>query len=181
MPKILAFGASNSRQSINKQFAHWAATQFGGAELVLLDLNDFDLPTFSVERESEDGIPQLALDFREILRAADGIIISFAEHNGSFSAAFKNIYDWISRSGNPIWLNKSALLLATSPGGRGGTSVLGHALDILPHRGVDIAGSFSLPFFQKNFSETSGITDAELLGSFNAQMAAFRNAVQKND
>ena len=53
------------------------------------------------------------------------------------------------------------LLMATSPGGRGGRSVLDIALDRFPRMGARIISSFSLPFFQKNFSD-SGIQDEVL-------------------
>jgi NAD(P)H-dependent FMN reductase len=63
--KIVAFAGSNSRESINKQLAEYAAKQFTGAEVEVLDLNDYEMPMFSVDREKHDGIPTLALRFAE--------------------------------------------------------------------------------------------------------------------
>ena len=76
--KIVAFGASSSRNSINKKLATYAADQVGEVDVNLLDLNDFEMPIFSVDRENESGIPQLAKDFKAILHSADALIISFA-------------------------------------------------------------------------------------------------------
>ena len=149
--KILAIGASNSTNSINKKFAEWAAAQVQGADVTLVDLNDYEMPLYSIDRERASGIPDLAKMFKELILESDGLVISFAEHNGSYSTAFKNVYDWISRLEKPIWANKPTLLLATSPGGRGGQTVLGHAMATLPYRGAIVASSFSLPFFSKNF------------------------------
>ena len=87
---IVALGASNSKHSINKKLASFAAHQIADATVNLLDLNDFEMPIYSIDREQENGVHQLALDFKAHLKAADGIIISFAEHNGAYSAAFKN-------------------------------------------------------------------------------------------
>jgi NAD(P)H-dependent FMN reductase len=42
--KILAFGASNSKNSINKALARFTATLVPGAEIEVLDLNDYALP-----------------------------------------------------------------------------------------------------------------------------------------
>ena len=95
--KILAFGASNSKTSINKQFATYASNQIEKAEVILLDLNDFEMPIYSIDKEKENGIPDLAKEFKQYIKDCDGIIISFAEHNGAYTAAFKNIFDWISR------------------------------------------------------------------------------------
>lgn len=42
--KIIAFGGSNSTQSINKHLATYAASLFENAEVEVLDLNDFAMP-----------------------------------------------------------------------------------------------------------------------------------------
>ena len=51
--KILAFGASNSRHSINKQLVSHAADIIKtgiipAADIDLIDLNDFEMPLFSI-------------------------------------------------------------------------------------------------------------------------------------
>ena len=89
--KIIAFGASSSSTSINKKLATYAASLFENCLVEILDLNDYELPIYSTDKEQKDGIPQLAHDFYNKLGTADLIIISFAEHNGAYSAAFKNI------------------------------------------------------------------------------------------
>jgi len=45
------------------------------------------------------------------------------------------------------------LLMATSPGGRGGASVLGAASTGFPFMGGNIIETFSLPSFHNNFSD----------------------------
>lgn len=61
--KIIAFAASSSRNSINKQLVTYAASLYAGAEVEVLDLNQYELPLFSVDKEQELGKPQLAQDF----------------------------------------------------------------------------------------------------------------------
>ncbi|HMW47882.1 MAG TPA: NAD(P)H-dependent oxidoreductase, partial [Cellvibrionaceae bacterium] len=78
--KIIAFAASSSRQSINKQLITYAAGLLQGVEVEILDLNDYELPLFSVDREAQLGHPQLAKDFLAKIAASQGLIISFAEH-----------------------------------------------------------------------------------------------------
>jgi len=173
MKKVLTIGASNSKNSINRQFAVWAVGQIKGAELVGVDLNDFEMPIYSQDREQENGIPQLAKDFKSLVTQSDGIIISFAEHNGNYSVAFKNILDWMSRLGRPFWSDKPMLLLATSPGRRGGKGVLEIAERTLPHQGGVVAGSFSLPDFNQNFSAEQGIIDNVETDRFNSELNKF--------
>ncbi len=153
MKKIIAFGASTSSTSINKQLATYAASLFDDAMVEILDLNDYELPLFSVDKEKANGIPSLAYDFYNKLGTADWIIISFAEHNGAYTAAFKNTFDWISRINSKTFQEKSMLLLATSPGARGGSSVLEMAKNRFPYQGGVVKGSFSLPSFTDNFKD----------------------------
>ncbi|WP_300978134.1 NADPH-dependent FMN reductase [Flavobacterium sp.] len=162
MKKILAFGASSSANSINKQLATYAAHQFANATVEVLDLNDYEMPIFSEDKEAKTGIPQLAHDFLTKLGSADVIVISFAEHNGAYSTAFKNILDWTSRINGKTFQEKPTLLLATSPGPRGGASVLEIAKNKFPFQGADVKGAFSLPSFATNFDAEKGITNEAL-------------------
>ncbi|MFC1565874.1 NADPH-dependent FMN reductase [Candidatus Neomarinimicrobiota bacterium] len=171
--KIIAFGASSSKYSINQKLANFAANAISNANVKLLDLNDFEMPIFSIDRELESGIPELAYEFKKQVKNVDGIVISFAEHNGAYSAAFKNIFDWISRIENDVWLNKPMFLLATSPGKNGGKSVLDIAVTKFRRMNANTIVSFSLPSFSNNFSEKDGITDKTLLHMFNKQLALF--------
>ena len=175
--KILAFGASSSIHSINKKFATFAANQLADVEVTILDLNDFEMPIYSIDREQAGGIPDLAKQFKAQIQAADGIIVSFAEHNGSFTAAYKNIYDWMSRMEGSVWEEKLMLLLSTSPGGRGAKTVLEAALSTYQRGNKNLVGHFSLPAFNQNFSEQGGITNTELLASFKEQLAIFEKAL----
>jgi len=177
MKKILAFGASNSRQSINKTLATFTANQLSNIEVKLLDLNDFEMPIFSVDRENENGIHDLAKQFKQEIIDADGIIISFAEHNSAYSTAFKNIYDWVSRINSNVWESKPLYLLATSPGGWGGKSVLELAYNRFSRRTENTIVTFSLPEFQKNFSAENGILAGVLQKEFNEKLSMFEQAL----
>lgn len=171
MPNIVAFGASSSQNSINQKLAHFAASQVPNAKINVLDLNDFEMPIYSIDRE-KDGIPEKALAFKAALKAADGIIISFAEHNGAYATAFKNIFDWISRLEKPIWCGKPMFLLATSTGARGAITVLDLAYGRLSRDNPNIP-TFSLPSFAENFSEKEGILDSLLIEKFGKALKDF--------
>ncbi len=161
MKKIIAFGASSSKTSINKQLATYAAKQFKEATITVLDLNDYEMPIFSIDKETNAGIPQLAHDFYAQLGTADLIVISFAEHNGAYTTAFKNIFDWTSRINSKTFQEKPVVLLSTSPGPRGGSSVLEIAKNRFPFQGAVVKGSMSLPSFYENFDAVNGIINDE--------------------
>ncbi|MEM8499156.1 MAG: NAD(P)H-dependent oxidoreductase [Pseudomonadota bacterium] len=149
--KILAFGASNSTRSINHLLATYAASLIDDADVTSLDLNEFEMPIFSVEREAELGHQELAKQFLQNIADADGLIISLAEHNGSYSVAFKNVFDWASRIDSKVYQNKPVLFLSTSPGSRGGANVMSTVLSTASHFGAEIVASLSVPSFYENF------------------------------
>lgn len=157
--KTLVFGASTSSKSINRQLALYAASFVEGAEVTDLDLRSYKLPIYSSDEEEANGIPQDAKKFTETIQAHDALIVSLAEHNGSYAAAFKNLYDWASRHESKLWGGKPMLLLSTSPGGRGGATVMEAANATFPRMGAEIKATFSLPSFYDNFEAGKGISD----------------------
>jgi NAD(P)H-dependent FMN reductase len=178
MKMIMAFGASNSQNSINKAFARYAASRVVDADVNLIDLNDFVMPIYSIDIEKETGIPEAALKFKEIINGTDAIVISFAEHNGHYTVAFKNIFDWVSRMDRNIWLSKPMLLLSTAPGPGGASRVLESAVVDMSRKNGKIVGSFSLPSYRENFSPEFGILNAKLQKAFNDLLDKFNESIQ---
>ncbi|KZN34229.1 NADPH-dependent FMN reductase [Pseudoalteromonas luteoviolacea S2607] len=174
--KVLAFAASNSRQSINQQLVKYAASKIENAEIEVLDLNDFEMPIYSSDRESESGIPDQAQRFYDKIGAADVILISFAEHNGSYTAAYKNIFDWTSRIDMKVYQNTPMLLMATSPGPGGAQSVLGAAVNSAPYFAADVKASLSVPSFFDNFDvEAAKLTNDEIEASLESALKQLAN------
>ncbi|MBU2712022.1 NADPH-dependent FMN reductase [Zooshikella harenae] len=149
--KVLAFSASNSKNSINRQLALYTAGLIDNATVETLDINHYEMPLFSDDREKQLGIPKEAKTFFNKLAAADAIIVSFAEHNGTYTAAFKNLYDWTSRISKAIFSNKPTIFLATSPGSSGAKSVLATAKNSASFMGANLKGVVSVPNFFDNF------------------------------
>ncbi|WP_339625545.1 NAD(P)H-dependent oxidoreductase [uncultured Winogradskyella sp.] len=153
MKNIIAFAGSDSKTSINKQLAVYAASLIVEAEVKVLDLNDFELPLYSMNLELAEGIPDNARKFLDEIKSADGIVLSLAEHNGTYATVFKNLFDWMSRIDGKLWSDKPMLLMATSPGARGGATGLEIAKGRFGFMGGNIVGVFSLPSFGDNFSD----------------------------
>lgn len=149
--KVIAFGASTSSNSINKKLATYTAKLIKGADVEVLDLNDFPLPLFSEDTEKEIGKPTSAQAFFDKLVSADVLVISFAEHNGAYTAAFKNLFDWTSRIDQKVYQGKPTILLATSPGPGGAGSVLASATGSAPYFAAEVKASISVPNFYENF------------------------------
>lgn len=179
MKKILVFGASDSSRSINRQLAIYAARQLPNVQLTILDLRDFEMPLYGVDRQAEIGIPDAAREFLRLIGEHDAVVVSFAEYNSGYSTAFKNLQDWASRIRKDIWQNRPMFMLSTSPGGRGGANVMSIARKFQPFMGAQIISSFSLPYFRKYFSPEKGILDPELDAKFRAELDQFVQALQE--
>jgi len=176
MKKIIAFAGSNSKTSINKQLAIYTSSLVEDVEVIILDLNNFELPIYGIDYETENGIPDNAQKFLEQIKNSDGIILSLAEHNGVYATVFKNIFDWMSRIDGKLWSNKPMLLMATSPGGRGGETVLEIAKGRFPFMGGNIVGDFSLPSFNTNFQDGK-LIDEELNNQLLKAVTVLRNSL----
>lgn len=147
--KVVAFGTSVNRNSINQQLATYAASLIPNAEVIALDLNDYEMPMVSEDREKEFGVPAQAQAFVDAIAQADLVVISFAEHNGSYTVAYKNIFDWATRTpiGKNVYQNKPLIILSTSPGPGGAKSVLAHAISGMEFFAGNVIGSLSVPNF----------------------------------
>jgi len=180
-PTVLVFAASNSTTSVNQMLAMHAAAVLQKemeVEIDTLDLNDFEMPIYSPEREKGDGIPQLAQDFYARIGAADGLIISYAEYNGHYTSAFKNIFDWCSRIDRKIYQEKPQLALSTSPGGRGGASVMKVVQEAAKYFGGNIKASLSVGKFYGNFdSEAKQLSDPYLVKSLREAVLELKAAL----
>lgn len=167
--KILAIPATNSAHGINKQLLGYVKGRVEGglvpdAEVELIDINDYEVAIYSPEREEAGGIPDLAQQLFDKIGAADAMIISFAEHNSSYTAAWKNLYDWMSRIETQAYQGTKAVMLAASPGGRAGAGVLGAATAAAPFYGAELLGSLGIGTFYDNFDTDAGVlTNADLV------------------
>ncbi|GKT12431.1 MAG: chromate reductase, NAD(P)H dehydrogenase (quinone) [Thiomicrorhabdus sp.] len=143
--------------------ATYACTLLDSNAVEVLDLNDYELPLFSEDKEQQIGQPELAQAFLQKIQNSDTVIISFAEHNGSYTAAYKNLFDWCSRINSKVYQDKTMILLATSPGPGGAGNILTSAINAMPHFGGLVKGHFSLPYFYNNFDMvTCKVTNPEL-------------------
>lgn len=176
MKKIIAFAGSNSKNSINKQLIEYTLGLVDNLGVNILDLNDYELPLFGIDYENQHGIPENAHKFLNEIKTSNGIILSLAEHNGAYSTVFKNLFDWMSRIEGETFCGKPMLLMATSPGGRGGASVLEIAKGRFPYHKAKITDTFSLPFFSKNFVDGK-IIDQQLKEELKSKVKSFQETL----
>ncbi len=142
-PKILAFSGSLRKGSYNQQVVTIAAggAEAAGAEVTVLNLREIPLPVYDADLEDREGLPGNARTLKELMRSHDGFLISSPENNSTLSAALKNVIDWASRPDGDeptlaCFKDKTAVLMAASPGALGGLRGLSHLRSILASIGV---------------------------------------------
>ena len=174
MKKVIGFAGSNSSQSINAELVTHVLSKLVGVSQKQLLLTDYEIPMYDIDTEQASGIPIDIQLLKNEIAKADGLVLSVNEHNGSWSAFFKNTFDWLSRADRNFLEGTKVLLMSTSPGARGASSSLDYAKQTLPRFGAQVVESFSFPSFQENFdTETGTITNSslelgvqEVIGSF---------------
>jgi chromate reductase len=126
--KILCLCGSSRRDSLNQkllEIAALGATREGGAA-THIRLRDYPLPIYDGDLETAGGLPQQALELKELLAQHHALLIATPEYNGGYSGLLKNALDWMSRptqgdsSGLRDFSGKLAALVSASPGALGG-------------------------------------------------------------
>lgn len=143
MIRILAFAGSTRRDSLNRRLIDAAASiaRRAGADVTLLDLNDYPLPLYNGDLEAQAGLPEAAQRLKSLFKSHDALLIASPEYNSSVPPVLKNTLDWVSRewngeSGLAPYQNKVAAIMAASPGSLGGMRMLPHLRQILNALGV---------------------------------------------
>lgn len=180
MKKVIAFAGSNSSRSINHVLINFAASHISNSDTRVIKLTDYELPMFSEDLERSEGYSLPLKNLYNEIREADGLILSVNEYNGTVSAYFKNVIDWLSRIDRQFLAGKKILLMSTSSGKRGAASALEYTKGVLPRFGGEIVESFSFPSFAENFSaEEKSITNEVLLLGFIDVIQNFMHQLEK--
>ena len=178
MKKVIAFAGSNSKDSINHELVTAVASNMEACEITIIRLTNYDIPLYSEDLEKESGIPEGVQLLKAEIQKHHGVLISVNEHNGSVSAFFKNILDWLSRAERKYLEGRKVLVMSTSPGGRGGKSALEYVITNLPRVGATIVSSFSIPSFQENFDLEKGlVSNTDLQKEINKAVTSFEEAI----
>jgi NAD(P)H-dependent FMN reductase len=136
--KILCFAGSLRKESLNKKNARQAAKILGDrAEFI--DLIDYPMPVYNQDIQDK-GMPEAVEKLAEKIKAAEALVISTPEYNGSIASSFKTAVDWLSRTQLNPMAGKHVLLLGASPGALGAVRGLLHS-----RQPLEVIGAFVYP------------------------------------
>jgi FMN reductase len=120
--KVVGLGGSlaSGSQSRAALAIALAGAEEAGAETVLLDLRELELPLYN----SEADAPADALRVAEILESADGLVWSSPLYQGSISGSFKNALDWLHLPSGSVFLTDKVIGLISVAGGTQGLQAI---------------------------------------------------------
>jgi chromate reductase len=180
--KILAFAGSLRRHSFNRRVLRSAVAgaERAGAEVTFVDLRDYPMPVYNPDEEEAFGFDENALKFQRLIHEHEGLLIASPEHNGSVSAALKNVIEWASRRndsyrGSRVFPGKVAAMMSAAPNAFGGVRSLTHLRGVLTSVGVHVLpAEVAVPFVGDKFDgDGEKMTDEktrEALEAFGASL-----------
>lgn len=168
-PRILALAGSARKASFNKRMIRIASdgAREAGAEVTLIELEDYPLPLLNQDEEEAYGLPPHGRQLKDLFLSHQGLLIASPEHNSSISSLLKNTIDWVSRpvKGQPSlaeFTGKTAVIMSASPGGLGGLRGLVHLRAILGNIGVVVLpATLSISAANKAFAEDGSLSDPQ--------------------
>lgn len=179
---ILTFAGSLRADSCNKKFAREAVRLIKelGHNGEFLDLKEYPMPVYDGDIETGSGIPETVVKLGKKITAADALVISTPEYNGSIPGILKNVIDWLSREKPVSLANKHVLLLAASPGMFGGIRSLWHTRQPFEILGVHMyPGMMGLPNAYNMFDAEGRLNDEKTLQRLRTTLEQFINHVKR--
>ncbi|HEY0968312.1 MAG TPA: NAD(P)H-dependent oxidoreductase [Opitutaceae bacterium] len=169
--RILAFAASARAASLNRKLlaATVDAVRAVGAEVTLIDLNDFTLPLYHGDLEDREGLPPAAAALIAQIQAHQGLLIASPEYNGMITPLLKNTIDWCTRGDDDPFPGKVAAVVSASPGAFGGMRSHQLAQQLLLKLGCHVVPAVTtLAQADKAFDADGHLTDARAQKSVKA-------------
>lgn len=141
MKKILNIVGSLRKDSYNQKIAD-EVQNYLKDKVEVINLEYSEVPLFN--EDIEFPAPESVKKVRETFNDVDGVIFYTPEYNLGYSAAIKNIIDWISRpvemGGERLNLNKPTLVMGATQGVQGTVTAQEQLRQVLTFLGFDVLG-----------------------------------------
>lgn len=161
-PRILAFSGSARRESLNRKLLAVTveAVRKAGAEVTLIDLNEYALPLYHGDLEDAQGMPVNATKLVELITQHAGLLIASPEYNSMYTPLLKNTIDWCTRAEENPFIGKVAAVVSASPGAFGGIRSFQLVRQLLLHLGCHIVpAQCTVPKAHEAFDEAGQLKD----------------------
>ena len=150
-----------------------AALAPDGVEVVVFE-GIGGLPHFSPDLDTDEP-PQPVKEFRALLAAADGFLVSTPEYAHGVPGSLKNAFDWIVSSGE-LYHKPLLLINASSGGGAWAQASLIETLTTMDARVLKEA-TVVVPLARKRLAERGDLSDPAITGALTRGLHALVSAV----
>ena len=101
MTRLVAISGSLRKGSFNTALLR-AALTMAPEGTVIVEGSIRGIPLYDGDVEAADGIPAAVTTLKDLVAAADGVILFTPEYNNGIPGVFKNAIDWMSRPSTDI-------------------------------------------------------------------------------
>lgn len=121
MTKLVAISGSLRKGSFNTALMRAAiAMAPDGVEIIEGSIRG--IPLYDGDEEAENGVPEAAAKLKDLVAAADGVMLFTPEYNNSIPGVLKNAIDWMTRPAadiSRVFSDKPFAIAGASPGNFG--------------------------------------------------------------
>ncbi|MEW9614296.1 NADPH-dependent FMN reductase [Shinella sp. S4-D37] len=121
MTKLVAISGSLRKGSYNTALLR-AALAMAPEGVTIAEGAIRGIPLYDGDLEAETGVPEAAVRLKDLVAAADGVVLFTPEYNNGIPGVFKNAIDWMSRPSSDIarvFGGKPFAITGASPGNFG--------------------------------------------------------------
>src|SRR3989442_6215970 len=166
MITIVGFAGSLRQGSYNAALLRAAVEMMPpGSELHAASIRE--IPLYNGDDEAARGVPPAVTALKDIIAAADGLLLATPEYNNSMPGVMKNAIDWLSRPPSDIrrvFGGKPVALMGASPGGFGTILSQNAWLPVFRTLGARLwaEGRLMVPRAQGVFDAEGNLTDPKV-------------------
>jgi NAD(P)H-dependent FMN reductase len=176
MLTIIGLSGSTRRGSFNSALLRAAAAAVPeGAQIRIESIAA--IPLYNGDEEAEHGIPAVVARLKDLIAAADGLLLVTPEYNNSIPGVAKNAIDWLTRPASDVprvFRDKPVGIAGASPGGFGTVLSQNAWLPVLRTLGADLwSGRLLVSRAGSVFDANGTITDAAIQENVRKFVAGF--------
>jgi len=111
---VLGICGSLRKGSYNRRLLEFAQEAAPEGMTIEIYKGHHGFPVYNADDEERNGIPTPVVELREMIRAADGVLLASPEYNFSMPGGLKNAFDWLSREEQPFTHKPMAIMGASA-------------------------------------------------------------------
>jgi len=180
---LIGISGSLRNGSLNTSLLHAAKELLPeGVTLEIISIADIPFYNGDLDLPTAKERPEAVQKFRDLIAAADGIVIASPEYNYSIPGGLKNAIDWASRGDDSPLKNKPVALMGASPSLWGTVRMQLAFLPVFLFLGMKVAEKPEVLVAQANkkFDENGKLTDDITRGLITKKLVALKEIISAN-